>query len=107
MSRSSTARDGAVRAMTVRGLSRVLGLSDRGRLRRVRTPSRSAAIHLDGKRAQRDYVFETDQSGVRFLVPTRVLAGQRSQVFDVAAPTKLRVGEPNNAIITGRPTGLS
>jgi hypothetical protein len=62
------------------------------------TPTGRAAIHLDGKRAQGDYVFETDASGARFLVPAPVLAGQGSQAFDAAAPTSATVGEPNNTI---------
>jgi hypothetical protein len=62
------------------------------------TRPRGAAIHLDGKRTQGNYVFETDASGVRFLVPAPVLAGQGSQAFDVAAPTRATVGEPNSTV---------
>jgi hypothetical protein len=67
-------------------------------------PSRGAGVHLDGKRAQGDYVFETDASGARFLVPAPILAGQRSQAFDVAAPaSSATVGEPANVITTAAP----
>jgi hypothetical protein len=62
-------------------------------------PPKSAAIHLDGKRAQGDYVFETDASGLRFLLPATVLAGQGSQAFDVAAPGRVTVGEPPKEIV--------
>jgi hypothetical protein len=63
-----------------------------------RTPPRSAAIHLDGKRAQGDYVLETDASGARFLVPATVLAGQGKQAFDVASPTRATPDEPSNTV---------
>jgi hypothetical protein len=64
------------------------------------TPKRDAVIHLNGKRAQGNYVFETDASGTRFLVPAPVMAGQGSQAFEVTAPAKATVGEPNNTSIT-------
>jgi hypothetical protein len=88
--------------MTVRVLSAVIGVS----LIAVgcggsSTRSQQTAIHLDGTRAHGDYVFETDASGTRFLVPSAVLAGQGNQAFDVAAPTTATVGEPNNTVTTG------
>jgi hypothetical protein len=89
--------------MTVRGLSAVLGVAViAAGCGGSRTPSRGEPIHLDGKRAQGDYVFETGASGARFLVPAPVLAGQGSQAFDVAAaPTgAATVGEPSNTITT-------
>jgi hypothetical protein len=59
---------------------------------------RSGGVHLDGRPAQRDYVFETDASGTRFLVPAPVLAGQRGQTFQVAAPARPTVGVQGNAV---------
>jgi hypothetical protein len=88
--------------VTVRGLSTVLvvALIAAG-CGGSRTPSRGAAIHLDGKRAQGDYVFETAASGARFLVPAPVLAAQGSQEFDVGAATgAATVGVPTNTITT-------
>ncbi len=65
------------------------------------TPPRSEAIHLDGKRAHGDFVFETDASGRRFLVPATILAGQASRAFDVEAPSSATIGEPPSALPTG------
>jgi hypothetical protein len=67
-------------------------------------PPRSGGVHLDGRRAPSDYVFETDSSGARFLVPALVLAGQRGQTFQVAAPARPTVGAPSPAV-TGPPPG--
>ena len=90
--------------MTIRGVSAVVGVAlIAAGCGGSPTPSPRAAIHLDGRRAQGDYVFETDASGARFLVPAPVLAGQGSQAFDVAAPTRATVGEPNNTIATVPP----
>ena len=61
-------------------------------------PPRSVAIHLDGKRARGDYLFETDASGAQFLVPASVVAGQGSRAFDVAAPTQAIAGDPNDTV---------
>jgi hypothetical protein len=66
-------------------------------------PRPSEAIHLNGKSTQADYVVEANASGARFLVPAGVLAGQGSQVFDVAAPTEVTVGEPANTTIAAPP----
>jgi hypothetical protein len=90
--------------MSLRGLSAVVGVAlIAAGCGGSPTPSRGAAIHLDGKRAQGNYVFETDASGVRFLVPAPDLTGQGSQVFDVAAPTRATVDEPNNTITIAPP----
>ena len=96
---------GTVRAVTVRGLSAVLGVAlIAAGCGGSGTPARGAAIHLDGKRAQGDYVFETGASGARFLVPAPVLAAQGGQVFDVGAPTgAATAGEPTNTITTAPP----
>ena len=97
-------RGGTVRAVAVRGVSTVVGLAlIAGGCGGSTTPSRTESIHLDGKRAPGDYVFETDASGARFLVPAPVLAGQGSQAFDVAAPTRATFGEPNNTVTTAPP----
>lgn len=66
-------------------------------------PAPSRGVHLDGKRAQGDYVFETDASGARFLVPAQVVAGQGGQTFQVAAPGRPAVGGPNDAIAAAPP----
>jgi hypothetical protein len=58
------------------------------------TPRRSAGVHLNGKRVPGDYVFETDGSGARFLVPAITFAGQGRWTFDVARPRRASVG-PN------------
>jgi hypothetical protein len=50
-----------------------------------------------------NYVFETDASGVRFIVPAPVLADQGSQAFEVAAPTTAPAGEPSDTVITAPP----
>ena len=63
-------------------------------------PSRDAVIHLNGRRTQGNYVFEMAASGARFLVPAPVLAGQGSQAFEVSAPARVTVGEPDNTSIT-------
>jgi hypothetical protein len=90
--------------MTGRGLSAVVGVAliAAGCGGSV-TPSRGSAIHVDGKRAQGDYVFEADASGTRFLVPAPVLASQGSHVFDVPVPARARVGEADNAIAATAP----
>jgi len=90
--------------MTVRGLAGVVGVA----LIAVgcggaRAPLRDSAIHLNGKRAHGDYVFEADASGARFLVPAPPVAGQGSQAFDVAAPNEVTVGEPTNTVTTAAP----
>lgn len=90
--------------MAIRGVSTVVGLAlIAGGCGGSTTPSRSESIHLDGKRASGDYVFETDASGARFLVPAPVLAGQGGQAFDVVAPTKATFGEPNNTVTDAPP----
>lgn len=61
-------------------------------------PSQPAPVHVNGERARGDYVFETDASGTRFLVPVAVLAGQRGATFDVAASA----GEQDN-VLTNAP----
>jgi hypothetical protein len=96
-----TIRSDTVQAMSVRGVSGVAAVAliaagCGGSATRVR----DAVIHLNGKRAQGNYVFETGASGARFLVPAPVLAGQGSQAFEVSAPARATVGEPNNTSIT-------
>jgi hypothetical protein len=63
-------------------------------------PSRDSVIHLNGKRVAGNYVFETDASGARFIVPAPVLAGQGNQTFDVAASTTATIGEPADTVLT-------
>jgi hypothetical protein len=63
-------------------------------------PSRDSVIHLNGQRARGNYVFETDASGARFIVPAPVLARHGNQAFDLAAPTTAIVGEPVDTAIT-------
>jgi hypothetical protein len=90
--------------MSARGVSVVLGVAlIAAGCGGSRTPSRDAVIHLNGKRVQGNYVFETDASGARFLVPAPVLAGQGNRAFDVAAPATAAVGEPTNTVITAPP----
>lgn len=100
-----TVRGATVPCVTVRGLP-VLVLA-------IVTPIASgcggssaapkeAGVHLDGKRVRGDYVFETDASGVRFLVPVPVLAGQGGQAFEVAAPTTATVRDSNSSVIVRR-----
>jgi hypothetical protein len=67
------------------------------------TASRSAGVHLDGKRAPGTYVLETDGSGAQFLVPAAVVASQGSQAFDVSAPTSVTVAEPANTATLASP----
>ena len=47
---------------------------------------KSAGVHLNGKRAQGNYVFETAASGTRFLLPASLLAVQGNRAVDVVAP---------------------
>ena len=66
-------------------------------------PPGRRAVHVNGKRVQGDYVLETDASGLRFLVPASVVAGQGNQAFQVAAPTTATVGEASGTITTAAP----
>lgn len=87
--------------MGVRGVSRVVGVAlIMAGCGGSPTPKRDAVIHLDGKRAQGNYVFETDASGTGFLVPAPLMAGQGSRGFEVTALPTATVGEPNNTSIT-------
>src|SRR5579864_4177494 len=88
--------------MAVRGLSAVIGVTLLiAGCGGSSSPPASGVVHLNGRLAQGDYVFETDASGVRFLLPAPLLADQGNQAFDVAAPTAVTVGEPNNTITIG------
>jgi hypothetical protein len=87
--------------MSARGVSVVLGVGlIAAGCGGSSTPARDAVVHLNGKSVQGNYVFETDASGARFLVPAPVLAGHGNREFDVAAPTTATVGEPTDTIIT-------
>jgi hypothetical protein len=89
-------RAGSVLAVFVRVLSAVLAVAlIAAGCGGSPARSRSAGVHVDGKRAQGEYVFETDGSGAQFLVPASVVAGQGSRVIDVATPTMAVAGEPS------------
>jgi hypothetical protein len=51
----------------------------------TRAPASAAVVHIDGVETG-DYVNEMSASGVHFLVPTGLVAGQGSSAFQVADP---------------------
>lgn len=83
--------------MTFRGLPALLAgaiaLAGCGGSAARRSP---AIVHVDGKRAQGDYVSETAASGARFLVPTSTLAAQGSRTFEIAVSSAPTAGRPGH-----------